>query len=275
MMDLWRYLPYKMNPVIFQIGSFSVRWYGIMYLVAFSIVYLLTRYRLKKEKLPYAVDMVSDGLIWAIVGLIIGARVGYSLFYNFSYYLSNPLEIILPFSFRNGFRFTGLSGMSYHGGVIGVIVALMMFCKKRKINFFNYIELLIPSIPLGYTFGRLGNFINGELYGRPTNFILGMYFPGDPGVLRHPSQLYEAFFEGIVLFLILWPLRSKKLPVGYISSFYLLGYGTFRFFIEFVREPDAHIGYFFGWMTEGQILNVIMIFAGLVILFYFSLNKQK
>jgi phosphatidylglycerol:prolipoprotein diacylglycerol transferase len=204
---------------------------------------------------------------------MLGARLGYVFFYNFSYYMSNPLEILLPFSFSGGLHFTGLAGMSYHGGLLGVITATALFCRKYKIKFWQYVDFLIPSIPLGYTFGRIGNFINGELFGRVTEMPWGMYFPQDrTNQLRHPSQLYEAFFEGIFLFLILWTIRKKKLFNGFFLSLYIIGYGTVRFFIEIVREPDEHIGYFYNTLTLGQILCIFMILSGLGI--YYFRKKQ-
>jgi phosphatidylglycerol:prolipoprotein diacylglycerol transferase len=209
-----------------------------------------------------------------ILGLIVGARLGYVLFYNFSYYLRHPLEIILPISFSNSVTFTGISGMSYHGGLIGVIFATWLYVRKAKLDWWSIVDLYIPAIPLGYTFGRLGNFINGELYGRVTTSSIGMYFPLAPTKeLRHPSQLYEAFFEGIFLFAILWSIRKIKMPNGAMLALYLIGYGTVRFFIEYFREPDAHIGFVFLSFSMGQILCSLMIAAGIGL--YFYLRRQE
>ncbi len=167
-----------------------------------------------------------------MIGVIIGGRFGYALFYNFGYYFQHPLEIILPFDFSHGIRFVGLSGMSYHGGLIGVVLASILFCRKYKIKFWHFGDMLCPAVPLGYTFGRIGNFINGELYGRVTDVPWGMYFPLDPSQsLRHPSQLYEALFEGIVLFILLWLIRKKKMFDGFLIGIYICGYGFVRFFI--------------------------------------------
>ncbi len=178
--------------------------------------------------------------------------------------MRHPFEAFLPFEFTNGIRFTGISGMSYHGGLIGVIISLIIWVKKYKGNFLEIVDLWAPAVPLGYTFGRVGNFINGELYGRITSSPIGMYFPkaGDM-TLRHPSQLYEAFFEGIFLFAILWAIRKKIKIRGMMLGFYLIGYGTVRFFIEFFRQPDAHIGYVFLWLSQGQILCSFMVMAGM------------
>ncbi len=261
--NFWQHIPGHIKPYIIRIGDFQLRYYGLMYVVAFAAVYLLSTYRLKKGEYNYHKDVVDNYFVWAILGLMLGARIGYVVFYNFDYYISHPLEIILPFSFSGGVHFTGLAGMSYHGGLIGVILSSALFCYRYKINFWRFGDFLVPSIPLGYTFGRIGNFINGELYGRVTSVPWGMYFPlNRTNQLRHPSQLYEAFFEGIFLFFILWKIRKKKLFDGFFLALYIIGYGTVRFFIEFVREPDSQIGLFFGFLTMGQILCLCMILAG-------------
>jgi phosphatidylglycerol:prolipoprotein diacylglycerol transferase len=272
----WQHLPSNMNPTIFTIGNFPIRWYGMMYIVAFTVAYLMAKYRLKSEKLPYTEEFLSNAVTWAILGLLLGARVGYVLFYNFDWFLSNPLSIILPFTKVSGsWQFTGISGMSYHGGAIGVFIAWILFCHKEKIQLFKLTDLLIPGVPLAFTFGRLGNFINGELYGRVTDAAIGMYFPAAREViLRHPSQLYEAFFEGIVLFAILWPLRKFKPFPGFISGLYVFGYGFFRFFIEYFREPDEHLGFVFLNFSMGQILCfAMMISAGII--WYIGKYLQK
>ena len=218
-------------------------------------------------------DQIKDLTTYIILGLVVGARLGYVLFYNLSYYLKHPLEIILPFSFSNGVTFTGISGMSYHGGLIGVILVAWLYIRKAKLDWWSGVDLYIPAIPLGYTFGRLGNFINGELFGRVTTSSIGMYFPmAKAGELRHPSQLYEAFFEGIFLFAILWSIRKIKMPKGAMLALYLIGYGTVRFFIEYFREPDAHIGFVFFSFSMGQILCSLMIAAGVAL--YIYLQRQ-
>lgn len=273
--SFWQHIPEHISPYIIQIGQFQVRYYGLMYIIAFTVVYLLSFHRMKTEDYDYPKTAVENYFVWAIVGLMLGARLGYVIFYNFNYYVSYPLEIFFPFSFRGGFHFTGLAGMSYHGGLIGVIASTALFCNKYKIEFWRFADFLIPSIPLGYTFGRIGNFINGELYGRATTVPWGMYFPLDmSGQLRHPSQLYEALFEGVLLFIILWSMRRKKVFSGFFLSLYIIGYGTVRFFIEMLREPDPQIGYVFGIITLGQILCLCMICTGIGI-YYFRKNKQQ
>lgn len=268
----WQHLPAKMDPVIFAIGPFKLQYYGLMYLVAFGITYLLVRYRLSRERrFEIPLEPVQGLLTAMIIGLILGARLGYVVFYNAAYYLNHPLEIFLPFDFSNGMRFTGISGMSYHGGLIGVILAALYFTRHSGLSFLQMADLFIPCIPLGYTFGRLGNFINGELYGRVTTSNIGMYFPqaGD-GLRRYPSQLFEAFFEGLVLFAILWFLRRRvKLP-GAMLGIYLIGYGTVRFFIEFVRQPDAQLGFVWRSFSMGQLLCTAMILCGAIILMWLA-----
>ncbi len=262
----WQHIPSHLSPVIVSIGGFQLRWYGMMYIIAFVLTYLLTKYRIEHEDFDYSMETIENFFMWAILGVLLGGRLGYVLFYNLPYYLHHPWEIILPFSFEGGFHFTGISGMSYHGGVIGVLLAFIYISKKYEVKFFKFTELIVPAIPIGYTFGRLGNFMNGELYGRITTVPWGMYFPDAPThQLRHPSQLYEATFEGIVLFLIVWSLRKKSPFPGFLTGLYLIGYGVFRFFIEFFRQPDPQLGHVLGFLTMGQILCIVMIIGGLIV----------
>ncbi len=266
-LHFWQHLPSHLDPVIFSIGAFHVHYYGLMYLVAFGVTYWLVRHRLKTES---GFQLTPEGLeslaTMMIAGVIIGGRLGYVIFYNFSHYLSHPLEIFLPFDFSDGIRFTGISGMSYHGGLLGVIMAGAVFSRRGGIRFTELMDLFAPVVPLGYTFGRLGNFINGELYGRITQSPVGMFFSSAPGPMRrHPSQLYEAFFEGVFLFLVLWGLRKKVRTPGAMLALYLAGYGFVRFFIEYFREPDAHLGAVWMGLTMGQLLCAGMMAGGAVL----------
>ena len=272
--DWWQHLPQHISPVIFEIGWFRLQYYGLMYIVAFAVTYFLVLYRLKHEdRFEITSDQVKDVLTYVILGLIIGARLGYVLFYNLAYYFKHPLEIILPFSFTNGITFTGISGMSYHGGLIGATLAGWLYVRNAKLDWWSGVDLFVPAIPLGYTFGRLGNFINGELYGRVTTSAIGMYFPLAPTKeLRHPSQLYEAFFEGLFLFAVLWSLRKLKTPQGAMLAFYLIGYGVIRFCIEYFRQPDAQLGFVLLSFSMGQILCAMMIVAGIGL--YVYLRRQ-
>jgi phosphatidylglycerol:prolipoprotein diacylglycerol transferase len=273
----WQNIPGQLNPVIFEIGGFRLQYYGLMYVVAFAITYILVRYRLKTEpRFTATTDQIQALLTYMMLGVIVGGRIGYVLFYNPAYFLRHPLEIVLPFNFSNGFRFTGITGMSFHGGLGCVIFFGWLYCRKAGLNFREMIDLFLPAIPLGYTFGRLGNFINGELYGRITELPIGMVFPSAPDDrLRHPSQLYEAFFEGIFLFAVLWSLRRVALVRGSMLSFYLIGYGTVRFFIEFVRQPDAHLGAVLFFMSMGQVLCLLMVLAGLALYAYLNKTEEK
>jgi len=269
----WQHIPEHINPVIFQIGSFRLQYYGLMYLVGFGVTYAIALYRLKTEDRWQISKEHLQGLLTAIIiGLIVGARLGYVLFYNLSYYTAHPLEIILPFSFRNGIHFTGISGMSYHGGLIGAFIGLCLYTRKYNLGIRNGVDLLTPGGALGYTFGRIGNFMNGELWGRVTTAPIGMYFPHATGhALRHPSQLYEAFGEGVLLFIVLWSLRRRVHTPGAMFSFYLIGYATVRFIIEFFRQPDPQLGFVFLSFSMGQILCSIMIVIGIA--FYFVCRR--
>jgi len=267
LINVWQQLPAQISPTIFSFGSFQLRYYSLMYIVAFAVVYFLTLYRIKNEGYEYKSETIQDYLVLAMLGVIIGGRFGYALFYNFGYYFQHPLEIILPFDFSHGFKFIGISGMSYHGGLIGIVIVSILFCHKHKIKLWNFIDLFCPAIPLGYTFGRIGNFINGELWGRVTTVPWGMYFPLDSTQsLRHPSQLYEALFEGIVLFLLLWRIRKKKMFDGFLIGIYICGYGFMRFLIEFFREPDYQLGFVLGFMSMGQVLCLLMMIVGVIII---------
>lgn len=274
----WQHLPGHMDPVIFQIGSFRLQYYGLMYLVAFGITYVLAAYRIKHEN---KWEMDKDGLqgimTAMIIGLIIGARLGYVVFYQPGYYFQHPLEIILPFRFDNGFRFTGISGMSYHGGLIGGSIGNLWYVFKHRLNFRKTADLFMPCIPAGYTFGRLGNFINGELWGRITTARIGMHFGNAPGdELRHPSQLYEAFGEGLVLFILLWLLRKRFRADGSMLALYLMGYGGIRFLIEYFREPDAQLGFVFFSFSMGQMLCSVMIATGAILwIWYYRMSVRE
>ena len=272
----WQHLPQQINPVIIEIGWFRLQYYGLMYILAFALTYFLVLYRVKHEaRFEFSKSQVNDLTTYIILGLIIGARLGYVLFYNLSYYLRHPLEIILPFSFSNGFTFTGISGMSYHGGLIGILLLVFWYIRKAKLNYWDVMDLYVPVVPLGYTFGRLGNFINGELFGRTTTAAIGMYFPQAPEkVLRHPSQLYEAFFEGIFLFVILWSIRKLNVPKGAMLALYVIGYGLVRFVIEFFREPDSHLGLVLSFFSMGQILCALMIAGGIGLYIYLRQKEQ-
>ena len=268
----WNMTPYHLDQTLITIGGsslirwgsapdnrgFPVRWYGLSYILAVMTSYMLLSWYLKKEKNPLlTIDQLDGALTWIIGGIVIGARMGYVVFYNLPYFLQHPLEIILPF--RDG-HFVGISGMSYHGGLIGIIIAVAIFLKREKLCFWKVSPLFFWVAPLGYTWGRLGNFINGELYGRVTTHPIGMLFPQAPSVeLRHPSQLYEAFSEGIVVFALLTFFRRYEWGRKATIPLYLIGYGIARFGVEFFREPDDFIGLNALGMSRGQMLSSAMI----------------
>jgi phosphatidylglycerol---prolipoprotein diacylglyceryl transferase len=274
----WQHLPESMDPVLFSLGPLRVQWYGLMYIIAFTMTYFLARRRTRLETRfrQYDDEFLKNILTYAFIGVLLGGRLGYVLFYNLPYYLAHPLEIIMPFSFTGGFHFTGISGMSYHGGVTGAILGSLLFSLRYKHDFWNLCDLFAPVIPLGYTFGRLGNFINGELWGRVTQSPIGMYFPMSPegDVLRHPSQLYEAAFEGVFLYLAFLVMRRLPLPKGSFLAFYSFGYGFVRFFIEFFREPDRQLGFvLLGRFSRGQELCAAMMVIGIAIFIYLKLRQ--
>ena len=247
------------DPVAIGLGPLQVRWYGLMYLAGFVAGWLLGRRRAARPGSGWTPAMVDDFITWCVLGLVLGARLGYVLFYDLSVYLSDPLAI---FQIWNG-------GMSFHGGMIGLCVVVWLFGRKYGKSFMEIGDFLCPLAPPGLFFGRIGNFINGELWGGPTSAPWGVIFP-DPragGVPRHPSQLYEAGLEGLVLFAILWIYSSKPRPRGCVMGMFLAFYGLFRFLVELIREPDPQLGYLaWGWLTMGQLLSVPMILAGAALL---------
>jgi len=263
----WQSLPEKMDPILFQIGPLSIYWYSTMYLVAFLVVFLLGKKQIQNNQFRLLnLNQFEDLLTWCFIGVLLGGRLGYVFFYNYDYYFSNPLEILIPFSHQNGqWVFTGIAGMSYHGGVLGVVVAIYLYANKMGYHLFQLADFLTPLIPLGYFFGRIGNFINGELYGRVTEASIGMIFPNSGSLnLRHPSQLYEAFFEGIILYFIIKRLQNSSF-LGWNSGLYVFGYGFFRFFIEFYREPDSHLGFILLNLSMGQLLCILMMISAISI----------
>ncbi|MFV9474945.1 prolipoprotein diacylglyceryl transferase [Advenella sp. RU8] len=243
----------EINPVAIEIGPLKVHWYGLMYLLAFALVWILGRYRIKKGMIDLTQQRFEDLIFYGVLGVIAGGRLGYILFYQPSFYLSHPLEI---FSVWDG-------GMSFHGGLIGVLLAMYLFGRKEGKTFFEVADFIAPLVPLGLACGRLGNFINGELWGRPADVPWAMIFPGAGNIPRHPSQLYQMLLEGILLFIILWFFSSKKRPVGQVSAVFLMGYGVFRFIAEYTREPDSYLGILALGFSMGQWLSIPMILAGI------------
>lgn len=251
----------QIDPVLVEIGPLKVHWYGLMYLVGFVAALWLGTKRAKASQGQWQPNEVSDLMFYGFMGVIAGGRIGYVLFYHFDLFLANPLYL---FKIWEG-------GMSFHGGLLGVMVALWYFARQTARPFLAVGDFVAPLVPIGLGAGRIGNFINGELWGRATtpDFPLAMIFPADPLQLpRHPSQLYEFFLEGVVLFFTLWFFSSKPRPTGLVSAMFLMGYGTFRFGVEFFREPDAHLGPIISWLTMGQLLSLPMIIAGIALAVY-------
>ena len=252
------------DPVIFSFGFLQIRWYGIAYVLGFLIGLYLIKKINNKFSSPLKNKLIDNFFIWSVIGVILGGRLGYVTFYQTSSIVNNPISIF----------FIWQGGMSFHGGLIGIILSILIYSKYKEINFFQLSDLVATIAPLGIFLGRLANFINMELYGRSTEFAFAMIYPNIDNKPRHPSQLYEAFFEGIVLFLILYVSCSRTLvknKYGLTTSFFLIFYGLFRFLLEFLREPDAHLGLYYDFFTMGQILSIPMIFIGVII----YINKSQ
>jgi phosphatidylglycerol:prolipoprotein diacylglycerol transferase len=245
----------NINPIALDLGFVQIYWYGLMYLAAFLAAYFLANYR-AKQSADWNSKQIEDLIFYGAIGVIVGGRLGYMLFYNLPHFLSDPLSII---AIQGG-------GMSFHGGFLGVLLAMVLFNKKHNKTFFTTMDFVAPLVPLGLGFGRIGNFINGELWGKVTTSPLGMFIQ-EQGVSRYPSQLYEAFLEGLVLFVILWLYSKKTRPLMTVSALFLIFYGLFRFIIEFVRVPDVQLGYLaFDWLTMGQLLSLPMIILGIYLI---------
>jgi phosphatidylglycerol---prolipoprotein diacylglyceryl transferase len=249
----------NIDPVAISLGPVKVHWYGLMYLVGFLGFWWLGKARARQTHGMVKPEQVGDMLFYAVLGVVLGGRVGYIIFYNFSQFLQDPLVIFRVWQ----------GGMSFHGGLLGVMLAMWFYQRKHGWGFWRIMDFVAPMVPIGLGAGRIGNFINGELWGRVTDLPWGMVFPHGGPMPRHPSQLYEALLEGLVLFLILWFFSAKPRPAGAVSGLFLVGYGVFRFSVEFIREPDRHIGYLaFDWFTLGMLLTLPMILAGLVIMLW-------
>lgn len=249
----------NIDPVAISLGPLQVHWYGLMYIFGIGAAWIMARRRAQEPGFPWTASQIEDLIFYCAIGLMIGGRLGYIVFYNFSAFLHDPAMIFRVWE----------GGMSFHGGMLGAFAGMWVFARSVGARFFEVTDFIAPYVPLGLFTGRIGNFINGELWGKPSDVPWAMVFPSGGPEPRHPSQLYEAMLEGVVLFILLqWYLRLNP-PRTAVSGMFLLLYGIFRFGVEFVRLPDAHIGYLaFGWLTMGMILTLPMIVVGLLILAY-------
>ena len=249
----------NIDPIIFQLGPLAIRWYGLTWLLAVVFIYLISKIRMKNITF-WNEEKLQELIFYGLLGAIVGGRAGYMIFYNLYELIQNPLSIF----------FIWEGGLSFHGGLLGVLLFIYIFSKSKwQMSFFESTDFIAPAVPIGLGSVRIGNFLNSELLGRPTDLPWGVIFPSDPlGLTRHPSQLYQAFSEGIILLTFLLWFSKKERPLKSISSFFLIGYGILRFITEFFREPDAHIGFdFLEFLTRGQILCIPMVLIGIMILF--------
>ena len=252
------------DPVALELGPLKIHWYGLMYLIGFAAAWWLANYRAARPGSGWNREQVSDLIFYAALGVILGGRIGYVLFYNFGQFLDNPLSL---FAIWEG-------GMAFHGGLLGVIAAFMLFARKYRKSFFAVADFAAPLVPIGLGAGRIGNFIGGELWGRVTDVPWGMVFPRADELARHPSQLYQFALEGVALFTILWLFSVKTRPTMAVSGLFLLAYGCFRFFVEFFRQPDEQLGFIaFDWLSMGQLLSTPMILIGLLLM-WLAYNRQ-
>jgi len=250
----------QIDPVAVAIGPLQVHWYGLMYLVGFVAAWWLGTRRAARPGSGWTAQQVSDLVFYSALGVIVGGRVGYTLFYNFSGFLNDPVSIIKLWQ----------GGMSFHGGAIGVLVAFWFFARKAGKRYFEVADFIVPMVPIGLCAGRIGNFINGELWGRASDVPWAMVFPNDPSQLaRHPSQLYQSLMEGLLLFIVLWLYSARPRPAGAVTGLFGVGYGTARIAGEFFRQPDAHIGFIaFDWLTMGMLLSTPMVIVGIAMMIW-------
>ena len=257
-LPLFALLPYpQIDPVLVEIGPIAIRWYALAYIVGILLAWRYCRWLTTKSPSGLEAKDMDDLLLWATLGVVLGGRLGYIVFYNPGYYLENPLQILVLWQ----------GGMAFHGGLIGVLVAIGLFARSRGVRYFELADIVGAATPIGLLLGRIANFINGELYGRPADVPWAMIFPQGGPEPRHPSQLYEAGLEGLVLFLFLWVLvrRGALERVGAISGWFLIGYGLARIFAEFFRQPDIQLGFLAFGTTMGQWLSVPMVLVGIAL----------
>ena len=246
---------HNIDPILLSIGPFEIRYYGLFFVIGFVVAYFLLNYLAKRKEIDLTKDDIADFLLYIIVGVVLGARIFYVFVYNSSFYLSNPLQIIAVW---NG-------GLSFHGGLIGAAIAAFYFTKKKKIDFYTIADIVVIPLALGLALGRLGNFTNGELYGRITNVPWSFKFKDAEG-FRHPSQIY-ASFKNLLIFFTLWVIKDKKLLKGFMFWLFVIMYSILRFTVEFFRQPDPQLGFIIGFLTMGQILSIIMFLVGMFFIY--------
>lgn len=255
----------QIDPVALAIGPLKIHWYGLMYLIGFAFTWIVGKKRAERQDAPITPAAVEDMVYYAALGVILGGRVGYVLFYNFSQFLHDPLMLIKIWQ----------GGMSFHGGMLGVFIAMWIFAKKNQCTMFALTDFIAPMSPIGLLAGRIGNFINSELWGKVSDVPWAMVFPNGGALARHPSQLYEALLEGVVLYILLALYTRKKRPTMSVTGMAIMTYGIFRFIVEFFRVPDAHLGYLvLEWVTMGQILSLPMILGGAALIYWAYAKKS-
>lgn len=253
---MWHYP--DIDPIAISVGPVSIHWYAISYLVGISLVWFILRYRSQSNNLGWTDDDLSDIVFYSVLGVLLGGRIGYMFFYGLDNLIHDPVSALKIWQ----------GGMSFHGGLLGVLAGVALFARKRGVRFFEVTDFIAPGIPLALGCGRIGNFINAELPGRISDVPWALIYPGEE-FGRHPSSLYQATLEGPVLFAFLWLYSMKPRPVVAVSGMFLIGYGSLRIFSELFREPDAHLGFIlFNWVTTGQLLSLPMVLLGLILLFY-------
>ena len=256
----------EFDPIALQIGPVAIRWYGLMYLAAFAFVLVLGRLRIRSQPwLSISVRDLDDMLFFGVLGVVLGGRFGYILFYKPLEYLHDPVRIF----------FVWEGGMSFHGGFLGVVLAMIVFARMRGKQWLTVTDFIAPLVPLGLGAGRIGNFINGELWGRPSDLPWAMVFPPVDGLTRHPSQIYEFLLEGLVLFAIVWIYSRRWRPLGAVSGVFLVGYGVLRFLVEFTREPDEFLGLLGFGLSMGQWLSIPMVIAGIGLIIWANRHGER
>jgi len=276
-MEYWNHIYEHFNPVALDLGFISIHWYGIMYILALLTALWFAKWIIKKDNMPIAEETIDAYFIWIEVGIILGARIWYIFFYdpNTSYYLSHPWQIFNPFS--NG-EFVGIRGMSYHGAVVGAAIGSYLFARRNPGQIYKILDVVALSVPVGFVFGRIGNFLNQELVGRVTEVPWGIYVQDSTThalLLRHPSQLYEGFLEGIVIAILIYLYRHHRKFDGALIGIYGILYGTARFIVEFWREPDVQLGYLYGgWLTMGQLQSLVMILISIGVYLFIKRRSQ-